>query len=269
MPGLPADRRPHVPAPATAARDPRIARAARLLRDAAFRRAECAFVLDGDDLLAEALAAGVAVDAVFERAGAERWAGRLPARTEHIAASDDALRALAALGQPPRVAAVCRVPEPPPDDLPPRSLVLAGVADAGNVGSIVRTARALRLPRVALTPGCADPWSRKALRAALGASFAPGLVATGRPLAALAALPGRPPLAAAMPRGGVAPGALPAGAAVVLGGERDGLTHDEATSCDLVVTIPAPGFESLNVSAAAAVLAWELARAPNVHQAGP
>jgi TrmH family RNA methyltransferase len=247
--------------PATAARDPRIARAARLLRDPAARASQGAFVVDGDDLLAEALAAGIEVETVFEAAGGPpRWAERLPDGAEHVPASEDALRALAALGQAPRVAAVCRVPARPPDDLPPRSLVLAGVGDAGNVGSIARTAAALGVPRLALTPSCADPWSRKALRAALGASFAPGLVATGRPLEALAALGGRPTLAAAVPRGGVEPDELPPGAAVVLGGERDGLTADEVACCDLAVTIPAPGFESLNVAAAAAVLAWELVR---------
>lgn len=249
---------PTVTAPATAARDPRIVRAARLLRDEAQRRAEGAFVLDGDDLLTEALAAGIAVESVFEREPL-RWAGALPSGAEHVPAAPDALRALAALGQPPRVAAVCRVPETPATVLPDGALVLVGVTGAGNIGSIARTAAALMLPRVALTPGCADPWSRKALRAALGASFAPGLVATGVPLEALVRVPGRPPLAAAMPRGGVAPTELPAGAAVVLGGEREGLTAGEVALCDLAVTIPAPGVESLNVAAAAAVLAWVLA----------
>lgn len=193
-------------------------------------------------------------------AAPSRWADRLPPGVEHVPASTDALRALAAVGQVPRVAAVCRTPPATAAGaLPPRSLVLTRVTDAGNVGSIARTAAALMLPRVALTPGCADPWSRKALRAALGASFAPGLVATGVPLEALVRVPGRPPLAAAMPRGGVAPTELPAGAAVVLGGEREGLTAGEVALCDLAVTIPAPGVESLNVAAAAAVLAWVLA----------
>jgi TrmH family RNA methyltransferase len=247
------------PAPATAARDPRVVRAARLLRDAAFRAAEGAFVVDGEDLLAEARAAGIEVELVFEEAAR--------ARDGHVPAAPDAMRALAALGQAPRLAAVCRIPPPPPPDLPPRSLVLVRVTDAGNVGSIARTAAALGLPRVEVTDGCADPWSRKALRAAMGASFAPGLVATGRTLAALAALPDRPPLAAAMPRGGRPPDELPDDAVIVLGSERDGLRAEEAGCCDLAVTIPAPGFESLNVAAAAAVLGWELARRARAPQA--
>jgi TrmH family RNA methyltransferase len=246
------------PTTATAARDPRIVRAARLLRDEGARREEGAFVLDGEDLLAEALQAGVVVETVFEREPAT-WRSRLPAGVEHVVASPDALRALAALGQPPRVAAVCRTPAPPDGPLPAGAVVLAGVTGAGNVGSIARTAAALGLPRVELTAGCADPWSRRALRSALGASFAPGLVRTGRTLAAVAAESGRPPLAAAVPRGGEEPAALPAEVAVVLGSERDGLTPGEVALCDLAVTIPAAGFESLNVAAAAAILGWVLA----------
>jgi TrmH family RNA methyltransferase len=226
---------------ATSARDPRVVRAARLLRDAGARREERAFVVDGADLVREALAAGIEVEVVLGD-----WPGAEPA-------SPDALRALAAVGQPPSVVAICRTPAPPPGDLPPRSLVLARVAGAGNVGSIVRTAAALGLPRVALTPGSADPWSRQALRAALGATFAPGLVATERPLAG-------GPLAAAVPRGGVHPAELPRDASVVLGAEAGGLSAEERARCDLAVTIPAIGFESLNVAAAAAILAWELAR---------
>ncbi len=222
---------------ATSARDPRVVRAARLLRDAGARREEGAFVVDDRELLREARAAGVEVEWVLAAEDA----------------SPDALRALAFAGQPPAVIAVCRTPQAPAGPLPSRSLVLAGVEDPGNVGSIVRSAAAFGLPRVALTAGCGDPWSRKALRAARGATFRRGLVAEG------AALAGGP-LAAAVPRGGVHPAELPPDASVVLGAEAAGLSAEERARCDLAVTIPAPGFESLNVAAAAAILAWELAR---------
>jgi RNA methyltransferase, TrmH family len=244
----------------TAARDPRVVRAARLLREERFRRTEGAFVVDGEGLLAEAVAAGVQVEWVLASEGAALPAG-LPRGVPASVGAPDALRALAAVGQPPRVAAVCRIPAAPaPDPLPPGSLVLVRVSDAGNLGSILRTAAALRVPRVALAPGCADPWSRRALRASMGASFAEGLVAGGRALADLAAAQGRAPLAAAVPRGGRAPSTLPRGAAVVLGAEAEGLSDDEVALCDLEVTIPTPGFESLNVAAAAAILVWEARR---------
>jgi TrmH family RNA methyltransferase len=227
--------------PATSARDPRVVRAVRLLRDERARREERAFVIDDAELLREAARAGIEVEYVL---GA--WPGADPA-------GDDALRSLAALGQPPEVVAVCRMPAPPPTDLPPRSLVLARVANAGNVGSIVRTAAAFGAPRVALTPGCADPWSRAALRAAKGTTFARGLVATDMPLAGDG-------LWGAVPRGGVHPAEVPPDARIVLGAERDGLSDDELSRCAGTVTIPAAGFESLNVAAAAAIVTYELAR---------
>jgi TrmH family RNA methyltransferase len=133
-------------------------------------------------------------------------------------------------------------------------VVLAGVGDAGNVGSILRSAAALGAPRAVLAGACADPWSRRALRAAMGASLRPGLVARAGSLAEVAAWPGRPPLAAAVPAGGVAPAALAPGTAIVLGAEREGLSAAERALCEHAVTIDAPGFESLNVAAAAAIL---------------
>jgi RNA methyltransferase, TrmH family len=216
-----------VEAPATSARDPRVARARRLLRDAAAREAERAVALDGLPLLATALALGTPLEVVLaadpaalparlatqrpalfaagdasaptpERPAAARGAaGSLTGAVAALPlarAAPDALRALAALGQPPEVVAIARLPDPPAPSLPPRSLVLAGVHDPGNLGSIVRTAAALALPRVHLTTG--DPFARRALRASQGAALAPGLVARG-PLPAE-----RPQLAAAVPRGG-------------------------------------------------------------------
>jgi RNA methyltransferase, TrmH family len=221
---------------ATSARDPRVVRATRLLRDRDARAEEGAFVVDDAALLAEATAEGIVVEWVLR-------AGEM---------APDALRALAFAGQAPELVAVCRTPPPPDGPLPARSLVLARVRDEGNVGSIVRTAAAFGLPRVALTNGSGDPWSRKALRAAKGATFRRGLVAEGARLEGL--------LAAAVPRGGIPPSELPADAGVVLGSESDGLTADERAACELAVTIPATGFESLNVAAAAAILTYELAR---------
>jgi RNA methyltransferase, TrmH family len=252
--------------PVTSARDPRVVRAAALLRDAEARRRERAVAIDGDDLLTEALLAGLEVEAVLEdparAAEPARWRSRLPPGVTPAPAGEDALRALAALGQPPRVVAICRLREPPPPaPLPEGAVVLCGVADEGNVGSIVRTAAALHLERVLPCDDCADPFARRALRASLGAAFRLDLVgAPAGSLAEVARSDERPPLAAAVPRGGLEPEALPADAAIVVGRERDGLTRAEVAACEIAVTIPAPGFESLNVAAAAAILMWERSR---------
>jgi RNA methyltransferase, TrmH family len=226
---------------ALGAKDPRVVRAARLLRSREAREADGLLAVDGRELLDEALAAGL--EPVEVLTGFDRSAGRM----------------LAVAGQAPELVAVLPLPAPAPlAPLPPRALVLAGVADAGNVGSIVRTAVAFGVPRVVHTPP-ADPCSRRALRASLGAALRPGLLAAAADLAEVAAVPDRPPLAAAVARGGLAPHELPAGAVVVLGAERDGLAAADVARCELAVTIPAHGFESLNVAAAAAILVAALA----------
>ncbi len=247
----------HLTAAAASARDPRVVRGAALLRDPALRERERAVLLDGPALVRTALEEGAELRWVLGDPGELA----LPAGVPVAPARGDALVALAALGQPPAVVAECALPAPPDpaDAPPPRSLVLAGVHDAGNVGGILRTAAAFGLPRVAPADGAGDPWSRRALRAAQAVSLRPGLVGARTTLAALAAAPGRPALAAAVPRGGEHPDDLPAGVAIVLGGEAAGLDADALALCDLAVTVPAPGFESLNVAAAAAILAWHLA----------
>jgi TrmH family RNA methyltransferase len=136
----------------------------------------------------------------------------------------------------------------------PTGLALWHVADPGNVGTLIRTADALGPAFVALSPGCADPTSPKALRASTGAVFR---VPTGgfddapRPWIGL------------VPRGGSAMSDADLGerATFVLGAEREGLPEDVAASCDLLASIPLTDeAESLNVAAAGAIALYERVR---------
>jgi TrmH family RNA methyltransferase len=122
------------------------------------------------------------------------------------------------------------------------------------VGTLVRTADALGPAFVALSPGCADPISPKALRASMGAIFR---VPTGSFDDA------RRPWIGLVPRGGAALADTELGerATFVLGAEREGLPEDVAASCDLLASIPlADEAESLNVAAAGAIALYERAR---------
>jgi TrmH family RNA methyltransferase len=141
-------------------------------------------------------------------------------------------------------------------DLPgePRTACLAlwRVADPGNVGTLVRTADAFDAC-VALSPGCADPLSPKALRASAGAIFRVSLVpwdeSPGRQIALVAH--GGEPLAELD---------LARPVSFLLGAERAGLPDDLATRCHKA-TIPLTGTaESLNVAAAGAIALYELSR---------
>ncbi len=132
-------------------------------------------------------------------------------------------------------------------------LALWQLADPGNVGTLIRSADAFGAA-VALSDGCADPLSQKALRASAGAIFRVPLVdwdaAPGRRVAldargevSLAAVDLRPPVT------------------LVLGAEREGLPDEVLAGCDAVASIPMPGeAESLNVAAAGAIALYELAR---------
>jgi TrmH family RNA methyltransferase len=141
-------------------------------------------------------------------------------------------------------------------DLPvlPRETCLAlwRLADPGNVGTLLRTADAFGAA-VALSHGCADPLSPKALRASAGAIFRVPLVrweeVPGRRLALVAH--GGEPLDAV----DLAPPVT-----FLLGAERHGLPEDLVAECH-EVTIPLPGgAESLNVAAAGAIALYEASR---------
>jgi len=146
-----------------------------------------------------------------------------------------------------------------------RVLVLEDIVDHTNVGAIIRSCAGLGVDAVLVTPRCADPLYRRAIRVSMGTVFQvpwtridpwPAGLATLRDLgfvtAALALAPGAVDLAefAADP---------PERLALVLGTEGDGLGSRTLAGVDVVLTIPMTGgVDSLNVGAAAAVAAWSL-----------
>lgn len=146
-----------------------------------------------------------------------------------------------------------------------RVLVLEDIVDHTNVGAIFRSAAALGTDAVLVTPHCADPLYRRAIRVSMGTVFqvpwtrldrwprgVEDLKAAGFTVAALALSDdavGLDELAADPPER----------LALVLGTEGDGLARRTLGQVDLTVTIPmAGGVDSLNVAAAGAVAAWEL-----------
>ncbi len=170
-------------------------------------------------------------------------------------ASSESLAATGSLGSSESLAATGSLAAP--------CVYLHGVADPGNVGAIVRTAHALLGGSVVLGPGCADPYSPKAVRASMGSIFSQPLVraaveATPRPRAALVA------------HGGDGLNALAPAATLCLGAEREGLPREVLEQCDLEVTVPlrSGGVESLNVAAAAAI-ACERISSPAMREVTP
>ncbi|MFN8217253.1 MAG: RNA methyltransferase [Solirubrobacterales bacterium] len=217
----------------------------RKLRERKHREREQLFATEGEDLLEAGLAAGAEPRFVLSAAGAGLGGEEV---------EPDLLAAASALGSGTRAIAVwpLRWAAGPGGTC----LYLHGVGDPGNVGTIVRTAHALLHATVVLGPGCADPFSPKAVRASMGSLFAqPPLRA---PLAATPA-----PRAALVAHGGAGLDRLDGARTLCLGAEREGLPGEVLAACEAAVTIPlrAGGAESLNVAAAAAIAAQRISSA--------
>lgn len=168
--------------------------------------------------------------------------------------------AISGLQSPGAIGFVLALPAPPAIDPHLASVVLDRLQDAGNVGSVLRSAAAFGARQVLALKGTAALWSPKVVRAAMGAHFGLRLIESLEEgeLAALAV-----PLVATSSHGGAdlprAP--LPRPCAWVLGHEGQGISASLLARCALQVRIAQPGGEeSLNVAAAAAVCLYESAR---------
>jgi TrmH family RNA methyltransferase len=209
----------------------------RKLRERKHREREGAFVSEGEDLVEAGLAAGVEPRFVLVAAGSG---------LDGEEVESELLAAVSALGSGTRAIAVWPQRWAEPGDSP--CLYLHGVGDPGNVGTILRTAHALLDATVVLGPGCADPFSPKAVRASMGSIF-------GQPVARAEFGETPTPRAALVAHGGDGPAALAGAATLCLGAEREGLPDEVLAGCGAKVTIPLRpgGAESLNVAAVAAI----------------
>jgi TrmH family RNA methyltransferase len=257
---------------ATSPRNPAL-QLARALQTKKVRRERRLLVAEGEDLVDAALARGIRpVALLFD--------------SERLADDDPRVRATADLAEryrvPPKLMAgasglaasprvIAILPQPAHRSFrdvafPPRlGVYLAGVADPGNVGTLVRTSAALGADWLALGSGSADAYHPRAVRAAMGATFALPILEGVAP-SDLATRDGFAILAA-VPRGGVPPweADLTGDLVLALGAERAGLgpaLEELSAGREVVrVTIPqAEGAESLNVSAAGAALMAEIGR---------
>lgn len=211
----------------------------RRLHERKHRERQGLFVGEGEDLLEAGLAAGLEPQLLLSAAGSGLGGEEVePGLLASVSTLGSGTRAIAVW--PRRWAEAPR----------PVCLYLHGVGDPGNVGAIVRTAHALLDGAVVLGPGCADPFSPKAVRASMGSIFA-------RPPARGEVEETPAPRAALVAHGGEALVALASAATLCLGAEREGLPAQVLELCDAEVTIPlrAGGAESLNVAAAAAIAA--------------
>ena len=214
----------------------------RHLQSARWRRKLGLFAVEGEDLVAAGLAAGLEPLDVL-RAGED--------------VEPPLLAAVSTLPHPPREVAVFRaadLPQLSASDNLSQGLGLWYIADPGNVGTLLRAADAFGPAFVALSEGCADPTGQKTLRAAAGAIFRV-------PICRFDEAPGR--RVGLVARGGTPLSELDLAepTTFVLGSEREGLPDEVLRSCDAVATIPQTGeAESLNVAMAGTIALYERSR---------
>jgi RNA methyltransferase, TrmH family len=247
--------------------------------------------IEGRNLLVEALRAKLAIRTVFVAKESERQLEglSLPAKTEVLVVPATVLASAQATETPQLVAALVEPPEwswahvvgkhgsAAENVNPALILVLAGIQDPGNLGTILRSAEAFGASGVVSLPGTVSAWNPKAVRASAGSVFRVPLVAVSEKVciaqlreAGVRILATTVRGAQPQRRGPVAggPGPQPAGLvdmagplALVIGNEGNGVADDLIAKADAQITIPCPGpVESLNAAMATTVLLYEAAR---------
>lgn len=242
--------------------NPLISHIRRLAGDRRYRRAQELIVCEGPKMLEEALSWGVKLEVVlWDRE--HPLSGKVPEEVRQVRVPEDVLKSVAPTQTPQGVLFLCAMPR---TDLPPalagrRYLILDGLQDPGNVGTLWRTADAFGADGLLLLPGCADPWNPKTVRATMGACFRLPLWETElEPLVQRLEAAQVPLYAAALGENSTDLRRTDLRqAAVVIGSEGRGVSEAVLEQCRGRIRIPMrERCESLNAAAAGAVVLWEM-----------
>lgn len=247
----------------TSRANPLLSRVRKLNSRRSFRRSEGAFAAEGPKLLEEALRWGGSVEAVIAAPGVPL--PELPAHVRVAEVPDSLLGSIADTENPQGIVFVCsgKAFTLPGRFVAKRWLVLDGVQDPGNVGTIWRAADAFGAGGLILCNGCADPWNPKAVRATMGAVFRLPVYECGLEEAAEKLSEAGIPLYAAALREDTADvrDVDLKNSAVIIGSEGRGVSAQALELCQMTIRIPmSPRCESLNAAVAASVVLWEMAR---------
>lgn len=242
----------------TSRHNPLMGHIRRLAGSAAYRRATGEFLCDSPKLLQEALLWQAEITAVVTISPLPR----LPEHIRQVQVPEDIMSSISPVKTPQGVLFTCRLPQAPlPRSLTGRRYVLLdGVQDPGNVGTILRTLDAFDADGLLLTGGCADPYGWKAVRSSMGAVFRrPIYFGSPEELAALLHRSDLPLYGAALREDTVdARQADYTRCVLAIGSEGRGLSREVLDLCDQTIRIPmSDRCESLNAAIAAAVLLWE------------
>jgi TrmH family RNA methyltransferase len=228
--------------------------------------------IEGPNLIEESLRAGLSVRTIFVAQGAERLlaALRIPPEIELLQLPRKLLDSALATESPQPIAALVEPPQWTWEHVlglrrksAPLVVVLAGLQDPGNLGTILRSAEAFGASGVVSLPGTVSAWNPKAVRASAGSVFRVPLLAAGEAEAFARLREAGAKILAAASRGATALTGvdLQVPVALVIGNEGNGVPDAIARAADGEISIPCPGpVESLNAAIAASVLLYEASR---------
>ena len=230
----------------------------KLLSSRSTREKQGLFVADGTKLLEEAIRFYPGLDTVILTEGVD-----VPGIPEHVRVvevPEDVMASVSPMEAPQGALFLCRMPDKAAFAPKPGMLLLDGIQDPGNVGTILRTADAMDVP-VVLLEGCADPWNWKTVRSSMGAVFRTHVIQSNWET-----------VKKACDDAGIAIGvtALSDQAkdlrqsdlksmAVVIGSEGQGVRREILESAGAELIIPMnPHCESLNAAVAATIVMWQM-----------
>ena len=241
----------------TSRKNPVLQQVKKLLSSRSERQKTGLFVGDGTKLLAEAVRWWPGLETVILSDGVE---ADVPENVRLIRVPEDVMESISPMNAPQGALFVCRLPEQADFTPAPGMLLLDGIQDPGNLGTILRTADALQV-KVVLMEGCADPYSHKVVRASMGAVFrTPPVQATWQQVK-YACDQAQIPVAvtALTDRAQDIRQASLNTMAVVIGSEGQGVRPQilENADCELIIPMN-PNCESLNAAIAAAIVMWQM-----------
>ena len=222
------------------------------------RQKEGLFVADGTKLLEEAIRYFPGLDTVILSEGVE--VEHIPDHVRVVEVPKDVMASISPMEAPQGAIFLCRLPEKEEFRPVPGMLILDGIQDPGNVGTILRTADAMDVP-VVLLEGCADPWNWKTVRSSMGAVFRTPVIQSDWETVRAACKEAGIPIGvtALSDRAVDIRTADLSKMALVIGSEGQGVRKEILSSADQELIIPMnPHCESLNAAVAAAIVMWQI-----------
>jgi TrmH family RNA methyltransferase len=254
----------------TSIHNPRVQEVRKLLAQPKERREQGAFVVEGVRLTEEALRAGwkarlVLFTTRLDERGMQVVHGYASLGLPVEEVSEGVMKSVSETESPQGLLAILEqksLPLPPALDY---VLILDGIRDPGNLGTILRTSAATGVQLVLLAPGCVDAWSPKVLRSGMGAHFCLAVQSQDwQAIKRIIKSSGhgvKVYLADAAGEVQYTQANFREPLAIIVGGEAAGAGSEAAALADEKVTIPMPGgSESLNAAVAAGILLFEVTR---------